>query len=83
MIQAGTSLESMTQKARQTFARNLRVARLAKGLSQEDLADIAGLHRTFVGAVERGETNVSVDNIERLADALDVSIQELFREEAS
>lgn len=73
----------MTQKARQTFARNLRVARLAKGLSQEDLADIAGLHRTFVGAVERGETNVSVDNIERLADALDVSIQELFREEAS
>jgi len=49
------------------------------GLSQEELADIAGLHRTYVGSIERGERNVSIDNIERLAVALELDVIDLLR----
>jgi len=65
--------------ARRIFAENLRKARLAKGLSQEDLAELANLHRTYVGSVERAERNVSIDNIERLATALGVPPASLLR----
>lgn len=53
-------------------ASNVRAARKERGLSQEALADEAGLHRTYVGSIERAERNISVDNIERLANALKV-----------
>ena len=59
--------ERDTTPARLVFAYNLRAARTALGLSQEDLADVVGLHRTYVGSVERGERNVSIDNMEALA----------------
>ena len=65
--------------ARRIFAENLRKARLAKGLSQEDLAELAGLHRTYVGSVERAERNISIDNMERLAAALDASLTSLLQ----
>lgn len=49
------------------------------GISQEDLADKAGLHRTYIGSVERGERNVSIDNIERLANAVGSTVQKLLQ----
>ena len=66
--------------ARRIFAENLRKARQAKKLSQEDLAELSGLHRTYVGSVERAERNVSIDNMERLAVALGVALPLLLRE---
>ncbi|MEX0908092.1 MAG: helix-turn-helix transcriptional regulator [Gemmatimonadota bacterium] len=67
------------QTARATFARNLRRARVAQGLSQEALAAKAGVHRTYVGAVERQEVNISVDNMERLASAVGRCLADLLR----
>ena len=63
---------------RRDFGRRVREQRAARGLSQEALAERAGLHRTYVGSVERGERNVSLDNIHALADALGVSPGELI-----
>ncbi|MFN8476064.1 MAG: helix-turn-helix transcriptional regulator [Anaerolineae bacterium] len=60
------------------FGANVRQYRLARGLSQEELASLAGLHRTYVGGIERGEQNVSLLNILRLAVALQVSPSKLF-----
>ncbi len=68
--------------ARQTFAANVRRLREARGLSQEALAVAAKLHRTYVGSIERAERNVSIDNMEKLARALGVSLAELVREVA-
>lgn len=61
------------------FAQNLRKHRTSQGVSQEALADIAGVHRTFVSEVERGLRSLSIDNIEKLAKALKVDPVELFK----
>ena len=64
--------------ARIAFGNRLRKLRIERGFSQESLADAVGLHRTYIGAVERGEQNISVDNIAKLAKALKVRSSELF-----
>jgi transcriptional regulator with XRE-family HTH domain len=64
---------------RQCFAANLKAARVARGLSQEAMAHEAGLHRTYIGSVENGERNISIDNIEKLAKALGMDPTELVR----
>lgn len=61
------------------FAKNVRKFRAVRGLSQEQLADLCGLHRTYLGSVERAERNVSIDNMERIALALKVDLPELLR----
>ena len=66
------------ESARLRLAANLRATRKERGISQEELAAMAGLHRTYVGAIERGERNVSIDNIERLAAALGFDVVELL-----
>ena len=66
--------------ARRIFAENLRKARQAKELSQEGLAELSGLHRTYVGSVERAERNVSIDNMERLAAAVGSTLPSLLQE---
>ena len=60
------------------FGLRLRELRLAAGLSQEQLADKSGLHRTYIGGIERGERNVGVLNIVQIARALRVRVGELF-----
>ncbi len=57
--------------------RNLRKER---NLSQEDFADKCGLHRTYIGAVERGERNITLKTLETIAEALDVMVGELINE---
>ena len=61
------------------FGQNVRKLRHIKGLSQERLAELSNLHRTYIGGVERGERNVALVNIVRLAHALDVDPAELFK----
>ena len=60
------------------FGARVRELRVARGLSQEELAQKAELHRTYVGGIERGERNISLVNIEKLAIALDVSVESLM-----
>ena len=60
-------------KARKKFGDKMRSIRKENGLSQEALADVAGLHRTYIGAIERGEQNISLDNINKIAKALRVN----------
>lgn len=63
------------------FGKRVRTLRERIGLSQEQLADKAGIHRTYVGGVERGERNLGLKNVFRIAKALGVTVAELFSEE--
>jgi len=60
------------------FGERIRALRLAKGLSQENLAFKAGVHRTYLGSIERGERNPSLRNITAIANALNITLSELF-----
>lgn len=54
-----------------TIGQNLRAYRLARGLSQEAFADVLGVHRTYMGSVERGERNLTLRSVERIAARID------------
>ncbi|WP_413460096.1 helix-turn-helix domain-containing protein [Herbaspirillum huttiense] len=65
--------------ARTRFGLVLRASRERLGISQEALAEAAELHRTYIGQVERGERNISVDNMERLARAVNLELWEMLK----
>jgi transcriptional regulator with XRE-family HTH domain len=68
-------------KLRQLLAKNVRLFRHVRGLTQEELAHKAKLHRTYMGMIERAERNLSVDNIEKIAKALQVKPHQLLMDE--
>ena len=59
------------------FGRNVQRIRKERNISQEKLAELAGLHRTYIGMIERAEKNITLCNIEKVAKALNVKISEL------
>jgi transcriptional regulator with XRE-family HTH domain len=62
-----------------SFGERVRELRLEQKLSQEELAERAGLHRTYIGMIERAEKNITLTNIEKIANALGVAIKDLMK----
>jgi len=67
-----------SEQITKTLSKNIKELRHGLGWSQEDLAHKSGLHRTYIGAVERGERNVSLSSLELIAAALDVTVPRLL-----
>ena len=65
---------------RHIFATNVRAQRYLQELSQEDLANLCGLHRTYISDIEREERNVSIDNVQKIAVALNIEPSKLLEE---
>ncbi|MDH1883844.1 helix-turn-helix transcriptional regulator [Empedobacter sp. GD03797] len=65
------------------FGNRVKELRKAQNMSQEDLADAAGLHRTYIGMIERAEKNITLVNIEKIANALKTEINTLFNDRIS
>lgn len=63
-----------------SFGQTMRKIRLSKDISQEKFADMCDLHRTYISDIELGKRNVSLENIEKIANALNLKISELFQE---
>lgn len=68
----------MNKKLSAKFGEVVRELRKERNLSQEELADKAEVHRTYVGMIERGERNITLENIQKLAKALNVSLKSIF-----
>ncbi|HWW16053.1 MAG TPA: helix-turn-helix transcriptional regulator [Candidatus Dormibacteraeota bacterium] len=67
------------QQIQRQLGERIRKMRTRKGWSQEEFAAISGLHRTYIGAVERGEKNLTISTLHTLAKTLDTTIAQLFR----
>ncbi|HDR7686068.1 TPA: helix-turn-helix transcriptional regulator [Bacillus toyonensis] len=62
------------------FGSNVKKYRIMNKLSQEKLAELTGLHRTYIGATERGERNISLKNMEKIALSLNIRVEDLVKE---
>jgi transcriptional regulator with XRE-family HTH domain len=69
----------MKNKILRVFGNNVRSVRKERGWSQEDLATKSGLHRTYIGSIERSERNISLINIEKIANALKIQTIDLLK----
>jgi transcriptional regulator with XRE-family HTH domain len=78
-VHAG-NISAVPRELRQHLAVGIRALRADRGWSQEVLAERAGLHRTYISSVERGQRNVSIDNIERIGLALGLGLSEILGE---
>ena len=72
------SPEKKSTRIRQLLAQKMRFLRFTRGWSQELLAERAGLHRTHISQIERGQVNISIDNLEKLANAFGLPVPELL-----
>ena len=68
----------MKSKILQWFGKRVREERLKHGYSQEQLANKAGLHRTYIGMIERAEKNITLENIYKISTALEIDVSDLF-----
>jgi transcriptional regulator with XRE-family HTH domain len=73
-------MSCMGNRSEEILGKEVRFLRRKRGISQESLADACGLHRTYIGSVERGERNVSLQNIVRIARALGVAPANLLKD---
>ncbi len=62
------------------FGKQVSKERHKRGLSQEKLASLAGVHRTYIGMIERAEKNITLENIQKIAKALQIPLRELFND---
>jgi transcriptional regulator with XRE-family HTH domain len=69
----------MSKTTLEKFGKKVREERLKQGLSQEELASRAGVHRTYIGMIERAEKNITLENIEKISGALNISIDKFFK----
>lgn len=70
----------MVSKTLRKFGDRVRGERLKRNLSQEQLAAKAGVHRTYIGMIERAEKNITLENIQKIAGALQIKLSEIFRD---
>lgn len=69
----------MSETTLEKFGKKVREERLKQGLSQEELASRAGVHRTYIGMIERAEKNITLENIEKISGALNMPIDKFFK----
>ncbi len=70
----------MSKTTLQKFGDRVREERHKLGLSQEELASRAGVHRTYIGMIERAEKNITLENIEKIATALKITLPDIFKD---
>lgn len=70
----------MNKTTLEKFGEKVKLERIKQDLSQEELAAKAGVHRTYIGMIERAEKNITLENIEKIAKALNLALKDIFKE---